>query len=818
MGMAMGIVWPAVICCLLLLSHGHARELLKIDSTFDSGVASGEELTVLADKAYRRGGEKVIKLIGNVMITRGEDVLYGEAGQVDLAKKRIDVEGKVRFTNPNLSMYGSKLIYSMANESLQIFDARAIAKAFSLHGKRIERKSKDVIIGENAEYSACQDCPNSWSVYGGQVKITLREYITIKDAVVKVRGMPMAYLPYFIFPIKGDRSSGLLFPKIDRSSTTDGVIIKQPIFWAISPSQDMTLVPTVFGERGIGGEFEHRSVFGHDRWLSINGLDIFDGQYNPVPTQKTEKKADYNRYFVHYEHNFRWGHQGNHHLTVNNARERDIVRDFDREVKGFYYGNELGVEGFLEWRNSIGQVSLSSYFVDDLMVDDSREFAHHTVQVLPRVTMASTPFRLAQTDLPLFSSVTSGIHSEVTNFKQNHSTDKESGPIRNAVRYDIGPYLDIMVANWGPVQLSTRLNWDYQLYQLPQVATTDSMANSSSKFEKWAVLAQSELSFELGKTYGLAYQVNIPTSEVRGDFSQWERKKTKGENDSAIIGSLPPFDGALVEDWVTVKKNSHRHTQEWKLIHYQIIDSNHSGNSVFAKQLQSDKGLFDIVDAFRGREVEVAAAQGFGKLPKQNVIELQWNNSVIQKTPKDPSTFSDGFYQRDHFNYRNVFYFNISQGFNMDGRDYGSRSERSLRNQLTRLAVETGLTFDKFTLASKELYFYDGRHIYELSLNTLGRYVDSSLGFLFNSVDEDVASDSIRIGLTLRPTSTMVFKGTYDLDISSQEENNRQNYEVTYIPDNNCWRLRLELSDDAIETRIGLDFQVQWNNDFKGLL
>ena len=462
------------------------------------------ELSILADKSYREGKSKIFKAVGNVIITSGAETLYGEAAEIDPVKGKVTIDGKVRFTTKSLSMHGSKLLYNTRDRSLKIFDARVFSDSFSLHGKYIERRPDDMILGRNAEYSTCRGCPESWSIYGGLIKITPKQYITIEEAVFKVRGLAMTYLPYFIFPIKEGRSTGLLFPKVYHSSTVDGVNIKLPFFWAIDPSQDMTLTPALFGNRGMGGEFEYRSLFGHDKWLRLQLLDIFDRKYLDNNGQ--------NRYFAHYEHGFRWGHRAQHRLTFNHVGEKDIVRDLDREIEGFYYGNELGVEGFWEWKNDLLQVTLASYFMDNLIVDDPKKFNHDLVQVLPRIGLSATPFNVIKTDAPFFNSLTIGFQSELTNFKQNRSRANTAGPIRNALRFHMDPYMDLALTRWGPVKLNTRLNWDYQSYLLPKKKL---LGGESNRFEKWAALVQNELAFGLGRTYGFAYQTSVPASSMK---------------------------------------------------------------------------------------------------------------------------------------------------------------------------------------------------------------------------------------------------------------------------------------------------------------
>ena len=756
-----------------------------------------KKFSIMADKAYHRTGDKVFEAVGNVIIIREAETIYGESGRVDLAKGEISIDGNVRLTSKHLSMYGSKIFFQFYNQFLQIFDAQVIAESFTLHGKHIEWRMPNRISARNAQYTTCRDCPESWSVYGEHVEVVLGEYVTIKGASIKVGGVPMIYLPYVIFPIKRRRTSGLLFPQVSTSSKRSGVTLKFPLFWAISDAQDMTFSPAVFGDSEVGGELEYRSVFGQEKWLWANAVDVWDEQYGfDSGRDGLEKGEGSNRYFTHYEHKFRWGNYGNHHLVFSAAGDKDMVRDFDSETKDFYHGNELGVGGFSEFKNDLVQVYLEGYYMDNLLADDPREFDHHLVQVLPRVGFAVTPFNILKTN-SFINSITIGTSGDMTNFKQNHSTDITEGvansPVRNAQRFNSLSYMDIELGHRGPFRLRSRWNFDYQYYSLPE------LPGHARKFSKQATLLQNELSLEMAKVYGLSYQVEIPRSQVEAQPSA--KKSTISDE---IIGELPYFEGALVEDHITIKSNSYRHSQEWKLIHYKLLDSSHSGDIAFGKQLQTNLGGFDIVDAFRHKELEVSAEQNPGKLSRENIVELQWNNNLLRKSPVRGGYSRDGIYQRNFFNYNKVFGFNLSQGFDLSKDDGG----QSFREKLDRLALVTKLSISDLAVTGKGYYFYNGEHIYELNFSSWGKIFDYSLGFLHNSVDQDTASNNLKLAFKFKPTDTWAFKGDYIFDIDSKVSNNIQSYQVVYSPSSNCWQLELGFIGDSSQTRMRVNFSV----------
>ena len=102
-----------------------------------------------------------------------------------------------------------------------------------------------------------------------------------------------------------------------------------------------------------------------------------------------------------------------------------------------------------------------------------------------------------------------------------------------------------------------------------------------------------------------------------------------------MLGSLPPFESSLVDEQASFEgERRYRYIQEWKLIHHRLLDSKHSGDSSFARQLEleSDEGLFDPLDNLVSHKVEVPGGHGVDRFLERDAIELKWMNSVIRKT------------------------------------------------------------------------------------------------------------------------------------------------------------------------------------------
>jgi lipopolysaccharide assembly outer membrane protein LptD (OstA) len=126
-------------------------------------------------------------------------------------------------------------------------------------GERIERIALQKYTIHRGGFTTCAQPTPRWELTMGDATITLDHYAWLRNVVLRVKDVPLFYLPAFYYPInKEDRSTGFLLPTWG-SSTLRGGTLSNAFFVAISRSQDATLFhdwTSKFGQ-GVGGEYRY---------------------------------------------------------------------------------------------------------------------------------------------------------------------------------------------------------------------------------------------------------------------------------------------------------------------------------------------------------------------------------------------------------------------------------------------------------------------------------------------------------------------------------------------------------------------------------
>jgi LPS-assembly protein len=780
----------------------------------------GDDISILSDKAYRKTSENLFEAVGNVVITHFKEVLYGESASFKMDTGDVNVKGNVRYIGPGITMYGSSLDYNTKNQFLSIQNARISSSEgegrYSVVGKTITRISPTEYVARDAEYSTCRDCPESWSIFGEKVKVTIGEYVRIRHALLKVKGVTVMYLPYIVLPIKKKRQTGLLFPKFSINLDEDGVGYKQPWFWAISDQTDMLFAPATFGKRGLGNEVRFRHYFGEKKWSEIHSMQARDRIYDPADAESDDESGTSEfRHFTDYEQHFSFGNWFNHHGQYSFTRDLDVSRDYDGYTSQFVRGSEIGGGGWMELRQNIFDLNAESYLNRNNIFNETYGFDDSYVQIMPQVNFQTLPLAFFQTDIPMLQYMSFDLEASYAVFKQNKKNEGDF--IRNAHRSIVTPKLNWQLFTLGPFSLKTLGEVNYNHYNFFRLDPSDSSNDGRKRFEKVEQVVKTEFSFEIDKIFGIAFEEKIPLDRVNQDYIQkLNEEKLKEEDPDApfkeTIGTIPRFDQGVTDDFLLRKKNSYRHAQEYKLVHNYIADETLEGNENFKRQIQNQSGWFDYRDSIRSSSHTLGDVRNQTSLSQKNTIELQWNNTLIKKSTSNYDPYKPVNSLRDNFNYNQMAYFNISQGYEINNEPGMTFSDK-----ITRLYVNTGLNLSTFRFSLSEYYFWqDNRNIVNFRIAKQFPLIEFSGRLRLDSLSTP-KNKEYQLGTKVDLLDVLSLQGNYVYDL---EEDDRTESVVSlmYKPRNDCWRLQLVHTETEIDTSIAFNFFVNFSgNNFVSL-
>ena len=221
-----------------------------------------EPVHVEADSLYYNERQNTVSASGNAVVTKGETILKADTITVNRTTNALDAQGNVVVTDPQGQIEADSLQFELENETGTIRDGTVHLPRhqYVLTGKLLRKSYGQTYHIENGAFTTCR-CENfqqaDWSLAGDMIDVNLRGKGEVHDGNLRVRGIPLMYIPYGVVPVRTDRQSGLLFPDFGFSNKR-GFVWQQPLYWAINRSYDLTLTTDLETAARIGGWGEFR--------------------------------------------------------------------------------------------------------------------------------------------------------------------------------------------------------------------------------------------------------------------------------------------------------------------------------------------------------------------------------------------------------------------------------------------------------------------------------------------------------------------------------------------------------------------------------
>lgn len=358
-------------------------------------------LLINAQSMFRDNEKELAELEGEVQLVVKGQHIKADRARVYLRERKVELFGHVEIMDAKNTIVGDQVFLDYENNTGIIYNGSVQSGMVSFTGTLLQKTGESEYIVTAADYTACTNCPASWSFSGTTVRAELGGYAYIKNAILRFGPVPVFWLPYLIVPLKSDRQSGLLTPSFEISDT-GGFAYAQPYFWAISRSSDATIEIKNYSKRGPKGLFEYRYVLDETSQGTLYAGSIFDkafaddsrfNTYRPL----TQKHDPIERWFVRYDHFFELPDGGVQRTKMNLASDLQYPKDFPNETLN--HGDTAMENRFSYTKNTRDQhYSVDSSYYINMLHGNPLSGNDDAVHRLPELRFAQAQKNIGETN------------------------------------------------------------------------------------------------------------------------------------------------------------------------------------------------------------------------------------------------------------------------------------------------------------------------------------------------------------------------------------------------------------------------------------
>lgn len=372
--------------------------LIFLASSVSAGDLLHQPWKVEADKIIRGEREQEIIAEGDVILERTGNpdkpmTIQADWLRYDAEAGIVHARGNVKLRSKTESADAGEATIHLGDEAAQLLDSKVFFTETNIHftSKEARKDGEMVYFFREGVFTTCDyDEGQSpvWSLAMQEADINVDGFIFMKHSFLRIKDVPVFYLPYMAFPGRMDRQTGFLDPEIS-GSDRGGAGFLAPFFIDLSPSSDITLYPGYYGSRGpmIGAEF--RYINDYDSRFSIQATYLDDALQDEVDDDYQDDgylRSRSKRYWLRSKADHDFGSNFKMLLDVDFASDRDYLMEFDEGATGFGQSHSAFLNDFdrglmeysLPWRSSSLQLAkhwshvylgVETTYVDDLNLD-----------------------------------------------------------------------------------------------------------------------------------------------------------------------------------------------------------------------------------------------------------------------------------------------------------------------------------------------------------------------------------------------------------------------------------------------------------------
>jgi len=415
----------------------------------------------------------------NVVITGGKTRLEADYVEFSDVTKDAFAKGNVLFISGNDTITCKSMNVNLNSETGTINQGTIFIQDsnYYISGEKLRKTGEFSYDAEKGSITTCEGDTPDWKITGKDIEVTVDGYGHASHAVLWAKKMPTFYSPYFIFPAKKTRQTGLLMPMAGYSDDM-GFEYQQPLFLALSDSTDATLYPHYMSDRGLMLSGEYRYVLSQESkgmimmsYLKDETIGDDADENEIYNISATPDRTNHDRYWFRMKHNQELWYGFKAKLDIDYVSDMDYLRTFTDGFVGFdstddafekMFGRDLDEETDYIRENSL--LVTKNWFSYSLNVEalwyDNIEARQTDIDDATLQTLPSVDFFAARQKIAEGFGLYYKMDSEFTSFyRQDTTATKVTGrradihpvfyyPIKFGKAFFIEPYAGVRGTLW----------------------------------------------------------------------------------------------------------------------------------------------------------------------------------------------------------------------------------------------------------------------------------------------------------------------------------------------------------------------------------
>ena len=253
------------LVCMLFVSFVQPTGSYAADKKGGPPVTGSLPIQVKADRIDYLQDQEIYEADGSVVVDQGTLHLTADHLTIQSLPGIMIATGHVRLIDPKADLTTERLELNINTEAGVMTNGQVYVRGSNstVEGRLLQRFSEDHYRVKEGRFTNCDSVegqPPAWRFQFKDLDLNAGESLAFTGGWLCVNDVPVVPIPTMTYPLS-PRHSGLLIPTPGYDNRF-GLHYQQGYFWAIDPSQDLTIAPSYYSKLGYGSDFEYRYAWG----------------------------------------------------------------------------------------------------------------------------------------------------------------------------------------------------------------------------------------------------------------------------------------------------------------------------------------------------------------------------------------------------------------------------------------------------------------------------------------------------------------------------------------------------------------------------
>ena len=292
---------------------------------------------------------------------------------------KIEFKGVPVLVEGNAPMSGDTMIYNYKTEKGRVVRGRTEMEGGFYTGQQIKRVKPDIFHIKNSSFTTCDlDSNPHFHFRAKKLKMIMNDKVIAKPIIMYMGHIPMAALPFAVFPNKTGRQSGIIIPRYGESAQEGRFLREMGYYWAPNDYFDSRLMVDFFEKSG---------------WLFRGGAN-----YNVRYMLNGRLSGSYTKKTFGTNKTQRWDMRVNHSQTIDPTSRLSVSGYFVSD-KNFYKNFSTNLNTRLTRELRSNATYSKSWPKQKLSMSMNLSRVHDLQDDVTQQTLPQVSFRMGQTQI-----------------------------------------------------------------------------------------------------------------------------------------------------------------------------------------------------------------------------------------------------------------------------------------------------------------------------------------------------------------------------------------------------------------------------------